>query len=88
MTIEQVIERLRTMYRKPRGKTATPGHKNYEAAKDVDFVQCKCAEKAGSAYVEYIGRSKRGTVHSVGCFGKITVGRKSFHFNRGTRPCV
>jgi hypothetical protein len=88
MTIERAIEALRLKYRKPRGVTATKGHRNYEGAKDIDFVPCMCWKAIDDEYFDYIGRSKNGTVYMVGCQNKITVGSNSFHKRYGTRECV
>jgi hypothetical protein len=86
-SIDRAIADIARRYNKPLGKTALPGHRNYEAAKNVCFKLCECFAKSFEGYVEYIGRGSSGGIHSVGCDDLVTVGPKSMHFRHDTNPC-
>jgi hypothetical protein len=89
MTIEQVVAQLETEGGN-RGATATPGHADYERARNLDFTLCECSRRHGTGH-DYIARTPRGAYLYVGINGRthvISCGPKGYHFLTGTAPCI
>ena len=92
MTIEQAIryylERGQT-----RGLTASPGHRDYERARDLDFRICRCSGRdAEWTMPEHLARTSRGAYLYIGTnrYGVVSLGPKGYHSSvyRKGPPCI
>jgi hypothetical protein len=97
MDIEQAIERLKEYHPgyEP-GDTATPGHSFYEAAKGLEFHECRCAftDQAYGAgrFHEFVAVGPLGGLHFVGTGSRgrrrvISCGPNGYHKQTGTPVC-
>lgn len=91
MSIEEMIALLEKVGGK-RGKTATPGHENYETARELEFALCRCSfqDRADYGGYDYIARTPQGACFYVGINSRnqISCGPKGYHFYKKVPPCI
>ena len=93
MNIEQVIATFARQGGR-RGRTASPGSKDYERARSLDFQLCSCSERdPDRSYPDYIAGTSRGAFLYVGVDPRtmtISCGPKGYHssYGHGTPPCI
>lgn len=93
MSIEEVI-RILMIEGGSRGITASPGSKDYERARNLNFVRCECSYRSRTVDMpgyDFIAKTPRGAFIYVGINSRdriITCGPKGYHKRNGTTPCI